>query len=203
MSSSTSKMAVLSITLCSAIATAGDRDFASDASSIERALSNTAGDGTAGIKMRSITSRPSNSAAALTSRGLARVKTDTGVTTFGELPPSEASVNLSIEFDFDSDRLRPVAYRVLDELGRALGSDKLRNATFYIGGHTDSQGMEDYNMGLSFRRAGTVRDYLVARHGIAKERLTLLGFGESTPIASNTSESGRQQNRRVEILKIK
>jgi outer membrane protein OmpA-like peptidoglycan-associated protein len=68
-----------------------------------------------------------------------------------------------------------------------------------IEGHTDSVGHEDYNFGLSQRRADSVRSYLLGQ-GIAASRMTTAGKGESLPIAGNDSASGRQQNRRVEVI---
>jgi len=68
-----------------------------------------------------------------------------------------------------------------------------------IEGHTDSVGSDEYNQQLSQRRAESVRSYLV-RQGIGSERLTTLGKGESDPIAGNDSATGRQQNRRVEVV---
>ena len=66
-----------------------------------------------------------------------------------------------------------------------------------IEGHTDSQGSESYNQKLSFKRANSVRDYLIANYGIAPHRLTAEGYGESRPIADNKTAEGRQRNRRV------
>ncbi|MBE0571230.1 MAG: OmpA family protein [Ignavibacteriaceae bacterium] len=70
-----------------------------------------------------------------------------------------------------------------------------------IQGHTDDQGKDDYNLNLSKNRAETVSSYLQL-FGIDKKRLVTKGFGESKPIASNDSEEGREQNRRVELIKI-
>jgi outer membrane protein OmpA-like peptidoglycan-associated protein len=71
-----------------------------------------------------------------------------------------------------------------------------------IQGHTDNQGKDDYNMNLSKNRAETVSSYLKL-FGINKNRLVTKGFGESRPIASNDTEEGRAQNRRVELIKLK
>jgi outer membrane protein OmpA-like peptidoglycan-associated protein len=68
-----------------------------------------------------------------------------------------------------------------------------------IEGYTDSVGTEDFNLGLSQRRADSVRSYLV-NQGIGSERLTTAGKGEADPVAGNDSASGRQQNRRVEVV---
>jgi len=71
--------------------------------------------------------------------------------------------------------------------------------TVVIEGHTDSTGSEDFNMGLSQRRADSVKTYL-AGQGIASHRLDALGKGEGYPVAGNDSATGRQQNRRVEVI---
>lgn len=68
-----------------------------------------------------------------------------------------------------------------------------------VEGHTDSVGSEDFNQRLSQNRADSVRTYLVAQ-GIASGAVGTAGFGESQPVASNTTEAGRQQNRRVELV---
>jgi outer membrane protein OmpA-like peptidoglycan-associated protein len=68
-----------------------------------------------------------------------------------------------------------------------------------VEGHTDSVGNDSYNQGLSDRRAESVRDYLV-RQGIPRDTIVAHGFGESQPVVSNDSASGRQQNRRVEVI---
>jgi len=69
-------------------------------------------------------------------------------------------------------------------------------------GHTDSIGTEEYNMGLSQRRADAVRNAMI-KLGVAPERLVARGYGESKPIATNSTEEGRAENRRVELLGAK
>lgn len=85
----------------------------------------------------------------------------------------------------------------LDQLATFLG--KYSDRSVVIEGHTDSVGSEDYNSSLSERRAGSVRGYLLKR-GVDASRITTQGMGESTPVATNDSAGGRQQNRRVEII---
>ncbi|MEM1411977.1 MAG: OmpA family protein [Pseudomonadota bacterium] len=68
-----------------------------------------------------------------------------------------------------------------------------------VQGHTDSTGSEAYNLGLSERRAEGVRNHLALRE-VAPDRMVAMGYGESYPVASNDSEWGRSQNRRVSIL---
>ena len=85
----------------------------------------------------------------------------------------------------------------LDELARFLA--KYPERSVVIEGHTDSVGSQEFNVGLSERRAASVRSYLV-RQGVDVARITTQGMGESAPVASNDSAGGRQQNRRVEII---
>jgi OOP family OmpA-OmpF porin len=67
-----------------------------------------------------------------------------------------------------------------------------------VGGHTDSVGTDAYNQGLSERRAMAVKDYLVGK-GVDGSRLSSMGYGESSPVASNDTADGRALNRRVEL----
>lgn len=87
-----------------------------------------------------------------------------------------------------------------NHLGKLAGFlNKYPERTTLIEGHTDSIGSNDYNQGLSQRRADAVKTYLVAQ-GIDASRVIASGKGESTPVGSNTSATGRQQNRRVEVI---
>ncbi len=108
----------------------------------------------------------------------------------------EAIVLKGVNFDFDSAKLTPASEKVLDDVVALL---KLRTgAPATIGGHTDSKGKHAYNMKLSERRAAAVRDYLISK-GVAAGTLTATGYGETQPIASNATEDGRAQNRRVTL----
>ena len=75
------------------------------------------------------------------------------------------------------------------------------NKRIRVEGHTDSQGSETYNKTLSFKRAQAVKRYLVSQ-GIAAQRIEVMGYGESQPVADNTTPEGRQLNRRVEVKLI-
>ena len=70
-----------------------------------------------------------------------------------------------------------------------------------IQGHTDNVGAADANRRLSAARAAAVKQYLVTNHGVPADRLTTSGFGDAKPVADNTTESGRAQNRRVELVR--
>ncbi|HEX2722769.1 MAG TPA: OmpA family protein [Gemmatimonadaceae bacterium] len=99
-------------------------------------------------------------------------------------------------FDFDSDRIRPDAAANLQELARSL--NKFPDSNILIVGHTDSRGDESYNQSLSYRRANSASTYLQGQ-GVPSSRIQTSGRGETEPVASNSTESGMQQNRRVEI----
>ena len=99
-------------------------------------------------------------------------------------------------FDFDSERILSAAATNLHALAANLS--KYPNTELLIVGHTDSQGTADYNQGLSQRRAQAVSDYLVSQ-GVNPARLRTAGRGEAEPLASNATDAGRQENRRVEI----
>ena len=99
-------------------------------------------------------------------------------------------------FDFDSDRVRPDAAANLNELANSI--NKFPDSDLLIVGHTDSRGDDAYNMNLSQRRANSASAYLQAR-GVPASRIRTSGRGEMEPVASNDTEAGMQQNRRVEI----
>lgn len=112
--------------------------------------------------------------------------------------PAVAPLTLNgVNFDNDSATLRPDASATLDQAAESLkawGDVKVE-----VAGHTDSRSSDDYNMSLSQNRANAVRDYLVGK-GIAADRLTAKGYGESQPVADNATEEGRFQNRRVDLV---
>lgn len=108
----------------------------------------------------------------------------------------EVTFDSGLLFDFDSDRIRPDAAANLNNLAASL--NKFGNSNIMIVGHTDSRGDDAYNMGLSQRRANSASAYLQS-HGVPSTRITTAGRGESEPVASNDTEAGMQQNRRVEI----
>jgi len=101
-----------------------------------------------------------------------------------------------ILFDFDSSELRPAARRNLDELAASVRD--FDDTEIMVVGHTDSQGSASYNQGLSERRANAAYRYL-ADQGVRPSRIRALGRGEEEPVTSNDTESGRQENRRVEV----
>lgn len=101
-----------------------------------------------------------------------------------------------VTFDTDSSIVRPGLYTEIDRIANVLV--QYPKTVIRVEGHTDSTGSEDYNLNLSGRRAETVKNLLLQR-GIASTRIETVAFGESVAIASNDTEAGRMQNRRVEI----
>jgi len=105
-----------------------------------------------------------------------------------------------IYFAVNSDVIRPESTGTLNEIGTMLRSHpELRLS---IEGHTDSDGDDAYNLDLSQRRAEAVKNHLVRAFDIDAGRLEPEGLGETKPAAENTTPEGKQQNRRVELVKI-
>jgi outer membrane protein OmpA-like peptidoglycan-associated protein len=100
-------------------------------------------------------------------------------------------------FEFDKANLKPGSARSLSKVAEFLRENPQRKVT--IEGYTDNIGSDAYNIELSQRRADSVRDFLV-QNGISADRITARGLGEEYPVASNATEVGRQENRRVQII---
>lgn len=99
-------------------------------------------------------------------------------------------------FDFDSSELRPEARANLADLAASL--DEYPETEVLVVGHTDDRGTDSYNQELSERRAEAAKLYLM-RQGISPSRIEAMGRGEAEPVASNETDAGRQENRRVEV----
>jgi OOP family OmpA-OmpF porin len=114
---------------------------------------------------------------------------------------SRPRVRLPVYFEFNSADLKPEAANLLRKVGKALTTTDLESFSFSVEGHTDNVGAENFNADLSKRRADAVRRFL-ERAGIAPGRLRAIGRGESDPVDSNSTEDGREHNRRVEIINL-
>lgn len=99
-------------------------------------------------------------------------------------------------FDVDKSDLQPAARVNIENLAKIL--KKYPDTNILVEGDTDNSGSDDYNLKLSDRRAQAVANYLMS-FGVAGQRISTVGLGESNQIASNDTEYGRQQNRRVEV----
>jgi outer membrane protein OmpA-like peptidoglycan-associated protein len=114
-----------------------------------------------------------------------------------EPPVSEViTLNGNVLFAYNQSELMPEARSQLDSLMAKLQSADV--VSIKVIGHTDSQGSDAYNQKLSERRASSVAAYLLSQ-GVAPNKLTSEGRGESQPVADNDTEEGRAQNRRVEL----
>lgn len=107
------------------------------------------------------------------------------------------NVDLSIQFEFDSAKLLPESRPLLDNLAKAINSDKLRGFTFVVEGHTDIIGSAEYNQRLSDQRALSVLAYLASK-GVSKERLKSLGKGSTELLMPDKPDAA--ENRRVRII---
>jgi outer membrane protein OmpA-like peptidoglycan-associated protein len=136
-------------------------------------------------------------------RAIVVVKKDHGKTVEETVVVSEAppphSVNIKIEFDFNSYAIRPESYALLNELGKALTNDRIKGKTLILKGHTDSDGSDAYNLPLSLNRALSVKNYLVGNFDVEPGCIQLFGYGEAMPLVPNINPQNRQMNRRVEV----
>ncbi|MEO7558465.1 MAG: OmpA family protein, partial [Gammaproteobacteria bacterium] len=105
----------------------------------------------------------------------------------------------AITFDFDRSEIKPEFQQVLGNVARTL--TEFDQTIIEVAGHTDSVGTDSYNQALSERRASAVAGFLGSR-GVMQQRMIVVGAGESRPVASNDTEAGRAQNRRVEITLV-
>lgn len=121
---------------------------------------------------------------------------------FSHIAEDLPKVGALITFAYDSDRIESDSHPILKNFAKALQGG-LAEARFEISGHTDSQGEADYNAKLSQRRAKAVQDFLVSVLDIPAQQLETQGYGESQPIATNETESGRALNRRVEFKRLR
>jgi len=108
-------------------------------------------------------------------------------------------VGAMINFDFNKASIRPEAYNLIDQFGKAL-KKSLPGAVILIEGHTDLVGSDNVNDRLSLERAEAIKRYLIQRHSIKAERLRTVGFGKRKPLVKTDKES--EINRRVEFVRI-
>ncbi|RDX35851.1 flagellar motor protein MotB [Kangiella sp. HD9-110m-PIT-SAG07] len=111
-------------------------------------------------------------------------------------PKEEVVVDMRLNFDVDKYQIKPEMVSEIAKVAEFLRQYPSVNAQ--IQGHTDSTGSNQYNQGLSERRAGAVKDYLINNFGIDDSRLSAVGYGEERPIADNSTTEGRALNRRAE-----
>ena len=124
-----------------------------------------------------------------------------GVAVQGEEAAGEgASVNLTVNFEFNSAALGTDGMISLDALGKALSDPALRGGRFRIAGHTDAVGSDSYNQRLSEARAAAVRSYLVGRYQLNETSFEIVGYGKSRPY--DASDPMAAVNRRVQVTRL-
>lgn len=111
-------------------------------------------------------------------------------------PVKTASVTAT--FELNSSELTPETKKHLSTVAEALNSQDLAPQCFQLAGHTCDLGDDAYNLDLSRKRAQSVKDYLVSQ-GVAADRLVITGYGETSPMIPNESQTAREKNRRVDV----
>jgi len=107
-------------------------------------------------------------------------------------------INEKIQFDFNKATIRPESDDLMNEIIKVIKENQ-HIKKIAIEGHTSSEGSDKYNLKLSDKRAKAVMEYLVTKGSLPKEMFSAKGFGESKPIADESSEEGKEKNRRVEF----
>jgi outer membrane protein OmpA-like peptidoglycan-associated protein len=128
---------------------------------------------------------------------LRRQLADTGVTVTRQGDNIVLNMPSDVTFQVDKSDVQPQFYDVLNQVANTL--NQYPSTLIDVVGHADATGADAYNQALSERRASSVASYLVSR-SVLPARLFVAGQGERQPIASNDTEAGRAQNRRVEII---
>jgi OmpA-OmpF porin, OOP family len=124
-------------------------------------------------------------------------RVDTLQNTVANLDNYRVVTETSVHFGFDKDNLTKQAKEALDQLANDVPNTKGYIIT--VEGGTDSVGSEDYNYGLSERRADSVIQYLAAQHNIPAHKIYLIGLGKDKPVDDNKTRDGRAKNRRVDV----
>ena len=117
-----------------------------------------------------------------------------------QLAATKPKIDLEINFDYNSADISKASMQAVQELGKALSDPSLKGSTFVVAGHTDAAGTEQYNQGLSERRADTIKRFLTEKFGINGSDLVTVGYGESKP--KDPSAPMDPANRRVQVVNM-
>ncbi len=115
-----------------------------------------------------------------------------------EVRDNKIVINEKVQFEFDSAKILEVSHSLLNEVAKVI-KENPQIKEILVEGHASSEGSDSHNLNLSDRRAKAVMKYLTSKGGIEKAKLKAKGYGETRPIASNDTDDGREQNRRVEF----
>jgi outer membrane protein OmpA-like peptidoglycan-associated protein len=117
-----------------------------------------------------------------------------------EIASNKPKIDLEIQFDYNSADISKTSISSVQELGKALSNPDLKGSTFVVAGHTDAVGGEEYNQGLSERRAESIKRYLTEKYGIAGSDLVTVGYGKTKP--KDPSAPMDPINRRVQVVNM-
>jgi len=117
-----------------------------------------------------------------------------------QIASSKPKIDLEIHFDYNSADISKESTQAVQELGKALSQASLKGSTFVVAGHTDAIGGEEYNQGLSERRADTIKRYLTEKYGITGSDLVTVGYGKTKPKDPNAPMD--PVNRRVQVVNM-
>jgi outer membrane protein OmpA-like peptidoglycan-associated protein len=117
-----------------------------------------------------------------------------------QIASSKPKIDLEIRFDYNSADISKDSTQAVQELGKALSQVSLKGQTFVVAGHTDAVGGDEYNQGLSERRADTIKRYLTDKYGINGADLVTVGYGETKPKDASTPTD--PANRRVQVVNM-
>jgi len=117
-----------------------------------------------------------------------------------QIASAKPNIDLEIRFDYNSADISKESTQAVQELGKALSQASLKGSTFVVAGHTDAIGGEEYNQGLSERRADTIKRYLTEKYGINGSDLVSVGYGKTKPKDPNAPMD--PANRRVRVVNM-
>ena len=117
-----------------------------------------------------------------------------------QLAATKPKIDLEINFDYNSAEINNASMQAVQELGKALTDPSLKGSTFVVAGHTDAIGGEEFNQGLSERRADTIKRYLTDKFGINGSELVTVGYGKTKPKDPKTPLD--PTNRRVQVVNM-
>ena len=117
-----------------------------------------------------------------------------------ELASTKPNIDLEIQFDYNSADIAKTSVPSVQALGKALSDPSLKGSTFVVAGHTDAIGTEEYNQGLSERRADTIKKYLVQNYGLNGSDLVTVGYGKTK--LKDVGNPTAPVNRRVQVVNM-
>lgn len=153
--------------------------------------------------LRGLEQQAQINAPALYQRALARIKAEPGMSAVNRPSVAEElnklpQLTVEIQFNLDSDIIRPVSYKTLGRIADALYHPYLLDYKFLVVGHTDASGKREYNLKLSQRRANAVREALITTFRISPTRVSAVGLGEEQ--LQDAAQPTAAVNRRVQLL---